>query len=346
MSSDLHSNSGGILSDSRILEELGKNIIIEPFHIENLNPNSYDITLNNIYYEQSMSPPKYLVPEGPISTIKHWGVVNDPEQNYGAKFAVKITTQEDIDRFREEEECDVKIGDEIIVIKPRQVILALSIEYIGGRGDITSGLHTRSTYGRSCVSTCKCAGFGDVGFTSQWVLEIENHTDGFIVLKVASRIAQIAFSRVEGQVLNSYEKKGNYQSSNNLEENKKLWTPLHMLPSCVRKYYKEKEYNLVQNDIRDQNNIISIIYGSDFNSFVSLSPFKTTAYDVTIKDSNNTTITPPFRVPSGFQWDRFMTSVFKDIIIVKQSGNRSQITIHTIISKKFYEWKLIISSQE
>ena len=92
--------------------------------------------------------------------------------------------------------------------------------------------------GRCGISICKCSGRGDNGFINSWTLEIENHTTSAIVLTVGLRVGHIMFLRT-GPVENSYSTKGNYQSSDNLEELQRSWSPLNMIPSAVAKLVKK-----------------------------------------------------------------------------------------------------------
>ena len=59
---------------------------------------------------------------------------------------------------------------------PATPILAHTEEVVGGRNGFTTSMRARSSIGRSCLSVCKCAGVGDVGYISQWTMEITNHS--------------------------------------------------------------------------------------------------------------------------------------------------------------------------
>ena len=220
---------GSTLSDTEILDELNHNIVITPFIRSNLGPNSYDITLGPYYFSHTKSSLTFFNPESAKHSMRYWDVNLEDKLNYGAKHAELITDQETADNL------DVNIGDEVIIIESGETILAHTKEFIGGRNLITSSLHTRSTLARSCVSTHHTAGFGDVGFISRYTMEITNHGDDLIVLRVGSRVGQIGFHRT-GPVSISYEKRGNYQSSDDIEQLTSTWHPIMMLPSSARKY--------------------------------------------------------------------------------------------------------------
>jgi dCTP deaminase len=231
---------GAILSDGEIIAELGKNVVISPFNRDQLGPNSYDITLGQYYYEPQVDKlPQFLHPENAKQTIQYWGVtaedadvINNKGQ-YGCKIAQKVKSEDEALLH------GVNVDDQIIVIQPGHVILGHTNEFIGGRNNITTTLHSRSTMGRSCVSCCGDAGFGDCGYVNRYTLEIENHGLTPIVLNVGQRVGQIGFHRT-GDVLISYERRGQYQGTNSLDKLIQSWNPLCMLPANVGKLIRSQ----------------------------------------------------------------------------------------------------------
>ena len=129
-------------------------------------------------------------------------------------------------------EYGCNIGDKIILIQPGSTILAHTREYIGGKNNITTMMKARSSLGRSSVSICKCAGWGDVGYVNRWTMEIQNSSKSILVLIVGQRVGQIIFFNT-GDVINPYNIKGSYQhtSHNNLEKIIESWKPEMMLPN-------------------------------------------------------------------------------------------------------------------
>ena len=77
---------------------------------------------------------------------------------------------------------------------------------VGGRNGFTTSMRARSSIGRSCLSVCKCAGVGDVGFISRWTMEITNHSHAMVQLPVGLRVAQILFYEV-GETFREYQGK-------------------------------------------------------------------------------------------------------------------------------------------
>jgi len=163
-----------MLSDSEILEELEKgNIIIKPFRIEQLNPNSYDVRLGEYYAVENVLN-HVILPFDENSVRNHW---------------------------------KIKKANKEIEIHPGETILAHTQEIIGGCHNIASKMNARSSLGRLGLSVCKCAGFGDVGFINKWTMEITNHSQHASVrLPIGMRIAQISFFRT-GRVLKEYQGK-------------------------------------------------------------------------------------------------------------------------------------------
>ena len=121
-----------ILSGKEIVKHLGKEIIIEPFHPERVNPNSYNLSLYNelmVYDHQELDMAK----PNPASTIYI------PKSGY--------------------------------VLQPNKLYLGRTNEYTRTDGYIPM-LEGRSSVGRLGVFIHVTAGFGDVGFAGYWTLEI------------------------------------------------------------------------------------------------------------------------------------------------------------------------------
>ena len=175
-----------MLSDKEILDELEEgDIVISPFDERQLSSNSYDVRL-------------------------------------GEFIARGEKRVEFFDCYSEQDTRDfwkIKRAGESILLLPRETILSHTEEVIGGRNNIATKMNARSSLGRCGISVCKCAGFGDVGYVNKWTMEITNHLNIAVLLKVGMRIAQISFFKV-GKVLNQYS--GKYQN--------KRWKPEDMLP--------------------------------------------------------------------------------------------------------------------
>lgn len=184
-----------LLSDKRIIDEMQKgNIIIEPFDPRQLGTNSYDVRLG----------PNYYIPNHNVVSV------NFTDETDSAGFWLG----------------PYRADDGLIRIRPGDTLLAHTEEIVGGRNGFTTSMRARSSIGRSCLSVCKCAGVGDVGYISKWTMEITNHSHAMVLLPVGLRVAQILFYEV-GET--SHEYKGKYGSWQS-------WTPRDMLPKLFRDY--------------------------------------------------------------------------------------------------------------
>lgn len=122
-----------MLSGKRILEEMSKgNIIFKPFDRKQLNPNSYNVRLNDellIYTENTLD----MAVENPYEIIK--------------------------------------IPEKGLVLEPGLLYLGQTIEYTETYGYVPK-FDGRSSIGRLGISVHETAGFGDNGFCGYWTLEI------------------------------------------------------------------------------------------------------------------------------------------------------------------------------
>jgi len=213
----------GIMSDAEILAELKLacgDVLIDPYNAINLGPNSYDVTLGECYYADPLWPPKNFCPWDAQHVESYWGQVQQ---------AHEVKAEE------EAKVLGVKAGDKVIVIPPGSTYLCHTREFIGGRGQVTTMMKTRSGMGRSCLCVCKAAGLGDVGFVSRWTLEINNAGKSNAVLIVGQRIAQVVFFRT-GKPTRSYIDGGSYQKADpyDLKALQTAWKPEDMLPKLKR----------------------------------------------------------------------------------------------------------------
>ncbi|MFA3782924.1 dCTP deaminase [Melioribacteraceae bacterium 4301-Me] len=122
-----------ILSDKKILEEIKLgNIVIEPFNIENLGSNSYDVHLG-----------KWL------------GVYEN--EILDAKIHNKINL--------------IEIPAEGYILLPSKLYLGVTEEYTETRNYVPF-LEGKSSVGRLGIDIHSTAGKGDAGFCNTWTLEI------------------------------------------------------------------------------------------------------------------------------------------------------------------------------
>jgi dCTP deaminase len=221
------------LSDKKILEEKAAgSIVIEPFAEKNLGTASYDVTLGKYFFaEQSPEHFQHIYNPYDKSHVERiWGT-----EALEAESAQKVFRHYDFD-FE-----GINKDDKVIVLDPGETILAHTQEFIGGRDHITTMMKARSSLGRNFIEVCKCAGWGDVGYTGRWTMEITNNSQHYsIPLVVGRRIAQIVFFET-GEIRDQdYVNNGKYQSEPDLETLKSSWRPEMMLPRMYEDHELDK----------------------------------------------------------------------------------------------------------
>lgn len=121
-----------ILSGKSIQAQLGKNIIIEPFRQEQLNPNSYNLRLHH----------ELLVYDEPSLDMK--------KENKATKLV---------------------IPEEGLLLQKDKLYLGRTLEFTETRNYVPM-LEGRSSIGRLGLFVHITAGFGDIGFAGYWTLEM------------------------------------------------------------------------------------------------------------------------------------------------------------------------------
>lgn len=121
-----------ILSGKEILKNIGSNIIIEPFDEKKINPNSYNLSLHN----------ELLVYENDILDMK---TLNP----------TKV----------------IKIPEDGLLLEPGKLYLGRTNEFTSTNKYVPM-LEGRSSTGRLGLFIHVTAGFGDIGFSGYWTLEI------------------------------------------------------------------------------------------------------------------------------------------------------------------------------
>lgn len=162
-----------ILSGLEIENRLGKDIFIEPYNKSQLNPNSYNLKLHN----------ELLVYEN-----------------------------NELDMKKENKARKIIIPPEGIVLEPNKLYLGRTIEHTKTE-NLVPMLEGRSSVGRLGLFIHVTAGFGDVGFSGYWTLEIFCIQP--IRIYAGVEICQIYYHSIEGQ----YEKysSGKYQNNNGIQ---------------------------------------------------------------------------------------------------------------------------------
>lgn len=162
-----------ILSGMEIKKQMGKSIFIEPFDEKKINPNSYNLSLNNelLVYENDI-----LDMKTPNSTTK------------------------------------ITIPEEGLLLEPGKLYLGRTNEHTKTDHYVPM-LEGRSSTGRLGLFIHVTAGFGDVGFSGFWTLEI------FCVqpIKIYPNvdICQIYYHTIDGEY--SLYNSGKYQGNTGIQ---------------------------------------------------------------------------------------------------------------------------------
>lgn len=162
-----------ILSGKEIKAKLGKDIHIEPYDDQLLNPNSYNLRLHN----------QLLVYEDEVLDMK-----------------------------KPNKTRSIIIPDEGLVLEPGKLYLGRTIEHTRTDNYVPM-LEGRSSIGRLGLFVHVTAGFGDVGFSGYWTLEI--HCVLPIKVYPGVEICQIYYHSIQGD----YEpyKNGKYQNNTGIQ---------------------------------------------------------------------------------------------------------------------------------
>jgi dCTP deaminase len=146
-----------ILSGKEIKNKLGNDIVIEPFEDKQLNPNSYNLRLHN----------ELLVYEDSMLDMK-----------------------------KEHKTKKIIIPEEGLLLETSKLYLGRTLEYT--RTDkYVPMLEGRSSIGRLGLFIHVTAGFGDVGFSGYWTLEIFCVQP--IIIYPGVEICQIYYHSIEGE---------------------------------------------------------------------------------------------------------------------------------------------------
>lgn len=149
---------------------------IEPFQAANLQPASYDLTLDR----------HYLVPDPDITEVD----LADVQAGHMLPYTAS--------------------PEEPIVLSQHDFILASTRETVTIPADLLGRVEGKSSLGRLGLIVHITAGFIDPGFHGQITLEIVNLAPWGLVLYPGQRIAQIAFSEMSQMPRKPYGSAGNH----------------------------------------------------------------------------------------------------------------------------------------
>jgi len=221
------------------------NIIIYPFVKENIGGASVDVRMGENFYRQRINSEN-----GPFGEYRNLWEDDAAEKMWTGPFTAPTVKEFFNNLYGENEEewpslngQNLTLDDRVITLSPGEEILGHTIEFIGGNTKINTSMQARSSLGRSCISVCYCAGWGDPGFINRWTMEITNNGQNPVVLVVGRRVAQIAFWQVD-EVESGYGNEGKYQKGTTLEEVMSNWEPSNMLPRLQKDREIENRFKI------------------------------------------------------------------------------------------------------
>ncbi|MGF1574056.1 MAG: dCTP deaminase [Sumerlaeia bacterium] len=165
-----------ILSGEEIRRVLNEKIFIEPYDPKLLNPNSYNLRLHD---------------------------------------ELMVYEEDCLDMKRPHKTKIVKIPEEGLVLKPGTLYLGRTIEHTRTE-DYVPMLEGRSSIGRLGLFVHVTAGFGDVGFSGFWTLEISAIQP--IRIYAGVQICQIFYHQIVGEYIR-YDS-GKYQNNSGIQASK------------------------------------------------------------------------------------------------------------------------------
>lgn len=162
-----------ILSGKEIAKQQGGNIIIEPFNPNQLNPNSYNLRLHK---------------------------------------DILVYENHQLDMKKENKAIKTEIPEDGLLLETNKLYLGRTLEFTETKGYVPM-LEGRSSVGRLGLFIHVTAGFGDVGFSGFWTLEM------FCVQPIriyaGVEIAQIYYHKIDGDY--DLYKSGKYQNNQGIQ---------------------------------------------------------------------------------------------------------------------------------
>lgn len=202
-------------------------LIFHPYMEEHIAGSSVDVTLGQWYYKTERNNLGGVYnPFDPKAVTRYFDGPHEAEMHAAW-----------CEKHGRKPFAGIPADHPIIVLNPGERILAHTHEFIGVKGNATSTMQARSTWGRNGVAVCLDAGWGDPGYVNRWTMEIYNmNQHDAVILPVGERIAQMVFyttGPVEGEYHNL---SGKYQVSpaEHLEALIQQWKPEQMLPRAYK----------------------------------------------------------------------------------------------------------------
>jgi dCTP deaminase len=178
--------------------EAGK-IVIQDFNLSQLNPNSYNLRLDNKLLVYGNRPAVQTSFARPATEFLSGSLL--VQDRAGRAYAANWTPIEEakwvdvLDMAVEPETYELLIPENGLVLVPGRLYLGSTVEYTETHGFVPC-IEGRSSIGRLGISVHVTAGFGDIGFCGTWTLEITVAEPIRIYANI--QICQICYDSVEG----------------------------------------------------------------------------------------------------------------------------------------------------
>lgn len=189
---------------------------LKPFWETQLNPASYDLTLH----------PFLKITRGEVHRLPDGRWTSPEVLDLWDRTALPSYSKEHI-LYQDEPSYD---------IQPGEFLLACTQEYVKIGPEVVGRVEGKSSLARVGLVVHVTGGFIDPGFEGQITLEIANLFPRPVRLYSGMRIAQIAFSMVQGKVLEPYNQTGHYNHQQGPVESRYIYdeTPptLYQCMSC------------------------------------------------------------------------------------------------------------------
>lgn len=180
-----------MLNDITIERFVEHRDLILPYTSKQLNPNSYDVTLQDTILIFTMDAEDGYT-DGGDHTLH--GVHTEP---------VKI--------------------DGHYMLQPGQFILGATVEKISLPDNMMARFDGKSSLGRLGLCTHVTAGFIDAGFIGTITVELKNENSFPIMLKPGMRIGQVSFEYLNAASMKPYGMVGHYQHQNAPQPAVEVW---------------------------------------------------------------------------------------------------------------------------
>jgi len=145
-------------------------IVINPFDDKRVNPNSYDLTLNNklLIYDN------VLLKEEVSKRLRFENMDKETVNNLeiGERVYYDIIMNRNILNMKSDNPTtELIIPEDGLLLMPGKLYLGKTNEYTETY-NLVPGIDGRSSVGRLGINIHATAGFGDIGFKGNWTLEI------------------------------------------------------------------------------------------------------------------------------------------------------------------------------